>query len=67
MYICPCGDNIKPARWNLGFRLCLVCGEQRAREHKFCIVPMHKSNYIPVFNRQDLVGINSKGGNQKYF
>ena len=66
-YICVCGETVNERRWALGFRLCLQCGEQRAREHKFTIVPMHKSNYIPVFNRQDLVGINSKGGNQKYF
>jgi hypothetical protein len=30
-------------------------------------VPMHKSNYVPIHNLKDLVGINSKGGNQKYF
>ena len=66
-YFCTCGDTIHEARYHLGFRLCLSCGEQNARKHKFTIVPLHKSNYIPVFNRQDLVGINSKGGNQKYF
>jgi hypothetical protein len=26
------------------------------------IVPMHKSNYIVVTNREDLKGINNKGG-----
>jgi len=45
----------------------LVCGEKRARQHKFTIVPMHKSNYVPVFNQRDLVGINSKGGDQRYY
>jgi hypothetical protein len=25
-------------------------------------VPMHKSNYIACFNRDDLKGINNKGG-----
>ena len=28
----------------------------------YCVVPMHKSNYMVVTNRADLVGINSKGG-----
>lgn len=67
MYYCTCGEPVPQKRWQLGYKTCLSCGEQRAREHKHCIVPMHKSNYIPVFNTADLVGINSKGGNQKYF
>ena len=45
----------------------MPCGDKRAKEHKHCIVPMHKSNYVPIHNLKDLVGINSKGGNQKYF
>lgn len=66
MHYCNCGEPVQPARWALGYHSCLVCGDKRAREHKHTIVPLHKSNYIPVFNRQDLVGINSKGGNQRY-
>lgn len=62
-----CTDDVPKQRWALGYRTCLVCGDKRAKERKHCIVPMHKSNYVPVFNPQDLVGINSKGGNQKYF
>jgi hypothetical protein len=66
-FYCICGESIIPARANLGYKTCLPCGEAAAKQHKHTIVPMHKSNYIPVFNRQDLVGINSKGGNQRYF
>jgi ribosomal protein L37AE/L43A len=62
-----CGEQVALARWALAIHMCLVCGEKHARQRKFTIVPMHKSNYVPVFNRQDLVGINSKGGNQRYF
>lgn len=62
-----CSDDVNPQRWALGYRSCLPCGDKQAKQFKHTIVPMHKSNYIPVFNRQDLVGINSKGGNQKYF
>lgn len=57
-----CSDDVAPARWALGFRLCMTCGELTARSVKHCIVPMHKSNYVPVHNLRDLVGINSKGG-----
>lgn len=66
-YCVHCSDDVMPQRWQLGYHTCLPCGDKQAREHKHTIVPMHKSNYIPVFNRQDLVGINSKGGNQRYF
>lgn len=62
-----CSDDVNPQRWQLGYRTCLHCGDKQAKQFKHTIVPMHKSNYVPVFNRQDLVGINSKGGNQKYF
>jgi len=41
-----------------------VSAEQRryAKTIKPIIVPMHKSNYVPVTNLEDLKGINSKGG-----
>ena len=63
MYFCiNCADEPHPRRFQLGYRTCLPCGDKHAKSVKHTIVPMHKSNYIPVFNRQDLVGINSKGG-----
>lgn len=62
-----CGEQVALARWALAIHMCLVCGEKHARQHKFTIVPMHKSNYVPVFNHRDLVGINSKGGDQRYY
>lgn len=55
-----CGDTYSTKRKALGYLTCLVCGEKQARKRKFAIVPMHKSNYIPVFNREILTGINSK-------
>jgi len=32
MIECQCGDDIHPARARLGYRLCLRCGEQAARD-----------------------------------
>ena len=61
-YCIACGSTVKQARYGLGYKTCLSCGEKKARQHKHCIVPLHKSNYVPVYNLQDLVGINSKGG-----
>lgn len=57
-----CGDAIHPKRVKLGYVLCLECGEEVARQKIFTVVPMHKSNYVAVFNRDDLKGINNKGG-----
>jgi hypothetical protein len=61
---CWCGDDIEPARWALGYRVCLFCGEEAARLERtsWCIAPMHKSNYMLITNPADLLGINNKGG-----
>lgn len=61
-YCITCSDDVNPGRWKLGFKTCLACGEALAKTVRHCIVPMHKSNYVPITNKSDLVGINSKGG-----
>lgn len=55
-----CGDDIPSARWALGFKHCMVCGQELAKQRKHTIVPMHKSNYIVVTDRTILTGINNK-------
>ena len=60
--ICLCGEAIDPKRVGHGYHTCLKCGELEAKKVRHTIVPMHKSNYVPVFNRSDLVGINVKSG-----
>lgn len=57
-----CPDNIAVKRAELGYTTCLSCGAKQASEVRHCVVPLHKSNYIVVTNRDDLVGINVKGG-----
>jgi len=59
-----CGADVRPARWALGYYLCLPCGDERARRERedWCVVPMHKSNYFLCTDRADLKGINNKGG-----
>lgn len=59
---CDCGEEIAPARLALGYTTCLVCGDKLAKQRKFTVVPMHKSNYVACFNLDDLKGINNKGG-----
>jgi hypothetical protein len=55
-------EQVAAKRVEAGFITCLRCGEADARKRKHTIVPMHKSNYVPVTNREDLKGINNKGG-----
>jgi hypothetical protein len=59
-----CGDGVDERRWFLGFKLCLFCGEEQARQDRmaWCVAPMHKSNYMLITNKADLSGLNNKGG-----
>lgn len=62
---CPrCGEPVPAARVALGRRLCLLCGEEEARAERrsWCVAPLHKSNYILLTSKEDLKGINNKGG-----
>jgi RNA polymerase-binding transcription factor DksA len=57
-----CGEHYPLARMKLGYAFCLDCGDEIAKERKFTVVPMHKSNYVCITDRTDLLGINNKGG-----
>ena len=57
-----CGLLYPLARAELGYDTCTTCGEMEARRVRHTVVPMHKSNYIPITNKADLRGINNKGG-----
>ena len=57
-----CGDDINPQRFALGYRTCLLCGEEQAQQRRFTVAPMHKGNYMLITDRKDLVGLNNKGG-----
>lgn len=59
---CECGEEVDARRIALGYQTCLVCGEKEAKQRKFTIAPMHKSNYMLITNREDLKGLNNKGG-----
>jgi len=43
-----CGEIFSAKRRNLGYKLCLDCGEQKAKTRRFTVVPMNKSNYMLV-------------------
>lgn len=39
-FCCWCGDDVEPRRWSLGYRCCLFCGEEIARQERkgWCVV-----------------------------
>jgi len=57
-----CGSEVAHARWALGYKICMPCGEIAAKKVVRCVVPMHKSNYVLLTDVSDLKGINNKGG-----
>ena len=54
-----CDSEIADARYALGYKTCLSCGEKNALNYKHTIVPMPKSNYIVVTDLELLKGLNS--------
>lgn len=61
MYICVnprCQADVQPERYLKISKLCLRCGEQRARQQTHCIVPLAKGAYQPIIDPQLLRGLN---------
>lgn len=58
--ICRCGNLFPAARARLGYTTCLPCGDKQAHAVTFCTVPMNKSNYVVITNRQELKMLNPK-------
>jgi ribosomal protein L37AE/L43A len=57
-----CGEEYDVNRWKLGIVFCMSCGDEIAKSVVRCVVPMHKSNYFYCVDKEDLKGINNKGG-----
>lgn len=57
-----CGEEVDPRRFNLGYTLCLPCGEAQARTARlsWTVAPMHKSNYVLVTSKELLKQFNPK-------
>lgn len=60
-YLCvECGGFIAHARYRLGYKICLECGEVRAKEVRHCTAPINKSNYMYIRNPELLKQLNPK-------
>jgi ribosomal protein L37AE/L43A len=57
-----CGRVYEAGRLKIGYAICLSCGDELANKVVRTVAPMHKSNYVLITNRADLVGLNNKGG-----
>lgn len=58
-----CGDDIHSSRFALGYRLCLFCGEEAARDERrswTIAIPYSKGAYQLITNPADLLGTNPK-------
>ena len=49
-----CGEEYPQQRYALGYETCLSCGQVEAKQKKFCIMPLHKSNYVVVGNKEHI-------------
>lgn len=57
-----CGNTYNAERFAIGYAICLSCGDELANKVVRTVAPMHKSNYVLITDRADLVGLNNKGG-----
>ena len=55
-----CGDQYDLARLNIGYAVCLDCGDEIAKDRKFTIAPLNKSNYICITDMAMLKQLNPK-------
>jgi len=55
-----CGDQYDLARLDIGYAVCLDCGDEIARDRKFTIAPLNKSNYICITDMAMLKQLNPK-------
>ena len=73
VYLCTAchWEKVPFKRWQIGiakkdpsYFTCLPCGEEQAKAERasWCVVPLHKSNYMKINLKSDLKGINNKGG-----
>lgn len=55
-----CRAVFSPKRRKIGKTTCLECGDKQAHNVKHCVVPLNKSNYMLVTDRNTLKQLNPK-------
>jgi hypothetical protein len=60
-YECGCGELIEHGRWDIGYRVCLECGDKIAKQKKFTVaIPYGKGAYQLIHNPEELKMTNQK-------
>jgi RNA polymerase-binding transcription factor DksA len=58
---CDCGEVIEDGRWDIGYRVCLECGDEIAKQRKFTVaIPYSKGAYQLIHDPKDLFFTNPK-------
>ena len=60
-----CGEQYSKARWELGYNVCLDCGQVEAeqQQQRWCIAPIaHKQGATLITRRSQLLGLNKYMG-----
>ena len=58
---CDCGEVIEQGRWDIGYRVCLVCGDKVAKQRTFTVaIPYGKGAYQLIHDPKDLHFTNPK-------
>ena len=55
-----CGDTYELERMHLGYAFCMPCGNDIAKERKFTVAPLNKSNYVLITDLSHLKQLNPK-------
>ena len=58
-----CGELFPSARYALGYRLCLDCGDTVAKEVKFTVIIPYSKGAYQVVSREDVARTNPKNAN----
>jgi hypothetical protein len=60
-YECGCGELIEEGRWDIGYRVCLGCGDSIAKQKKWTVaIPYSKGAYQLIHDPKDLFFTNPK-------
>ena len=57
-----CGDTFSVRRADLGYTVCLDCGDNQAQSQRasWCVVPLPKQGYTLATRKEDLLYLNQK-------
>lgn len=55
-----CGDEVQPKRSLLGYRTCLPCGDEEAKQRKWTVMPAYSKGAYQLISYTDIAHTNPK-------